>query len=239
MSTAGIAVGEMKRRRIGTTLAVLALLIGSNLVTNLLIADWVSVPWNVAIAALVVLLARRAVTLEEMGFQHWRSGAAWGGVLFACTAVLLSIAILFPVFDEVFRDRNAGESAVTWFLIAFIRIPFGTALLEEVAFRGALPALYARRWGVTAGSVIASVWFGAWHLLPALDVGKANPTAERWLGPGALGTSVGVASAVIGTFLAGLWWCFVRYRSKSLLSSFLGHVAANAVAYTIAFAVSS
>ena len=37
---------------------------------------------------------------------------------------------------------------------AFIRIPFGTAALEETAFRAVLPAVFAVRWGVLRLSLI-------------------------------------------------------------------------------------
>jgi membrane protease YdiL (CAAX protease family) len=46
---------------------------------------------------------------------------------------------------------------------------------------------------------------------------------------------VTVAFAVAGTALTGLVWCWIRYRSGSVLATILGHVATNSVAYTIAF----
>jgi membrane protease YdiL (CAAX protease family) len=70
-----------------------------------------------------------------------------------------------------------------------------------------------------------------------MHLSHINPTAQRWLGTGAIGVAAGVAFGVAGTFVAGLWWCWVRYRSGSVLSTILGHVAANSVAYTIAFMV--
>lgn len=46
-----------------------------------------------------------------------------------------------------------------------------------------------------------------------------------------------VVFAVVGTTVAGLWWCWVRYRARSVLATMLGHVASNSVAYTIAWLV--
>ena len=57
---------------------------------------------------------------------------------------------------------------------AFVRIPLGTVLFEEIAFRGVLWALLARhlgRWWVLG---ITSVLFGMWHVLAATHFGGAN-----------------------------------------------------------------
>jgi CAAX protease family protein len=48
---------------------------------------------------------------------------------------------------------------------ACVRIPLGTVVLEEVAFRSVLPALAARRYGISGGVLIASALFGLWHVL--------------------------------------------------------------------------
>jgi membrane protease YdiL (CAAX protease family) len=219
-------------------LAVLAVLAVANVAENQVLAGWVYVPLNLAVAGVVVLLGRRVMSLQEMGFANWRSGAVWGGVQFAVISVMLSVAILVPVFDELFRNRNAGESTLQWFYIAFIRIPLGTVLLEEVAFRGVLPALFARKGTVIGSSILASMWFALWRVLPEVHGSHGANTAERWLGQGVVGTTAGVIWVLAGTFFGGLFWCFVRYRSGSLLSSFLGHLATTSMAYTIAFAVS-
>lgn len=217
--------------------AVAALLALSNVVSTLYLTGWAYVPWNLAIAALVLLLGSKVLSLHDMGFTNWRTGAAWGGVLFAVTSVVLSVAILLPVFDELFRDRIAGESAWKWGYVALIRIPFGTVLLEEVAFRAVLPALFSRRVGVVAGSVVASLCFALWRVLPVLHSDSSHNTIERWLGQGAVGTTAGLIWAMVGTFVGGLCWCFVRYRSGSVLASFIGHLATSSMAYTIAFAI--
>ena len=51
------------------------------------------------------------------------------------------------------------------------------------------------------------------------------------------GVAVAVVFAVAGTTVAGLWWCWVRHKSGSVLATVLGHIASNSVAYTIAFVV--
>ena len=118
---------------------------------------------------------------------------------------------------------------------SMIRIPFGTSLLEETAFRAVLPALFAVRWGILRGCVAASACFGLWHILPALGLNAVNPTANTVFGNGDGGVTAAVVFAVVATMLAGFAWCWLRYRSCSVLTTMLAHVATNSVAYVIAW----
>jgi len=219
---------------IGGALAVLAV---ANLVSNRVIPGWAYVPWNLAIAATIVWIARRRVSFEQMGFTQWRRGLAWGAVLFVLTAGVLALAVTMPVFNDAYHDRRVSAGTATWLYQTFVRIPLGTAVLEETAFRAVLPALFALRWGIGRGYLAASVCFGLWHVLPALGLNEVNPVATRVFGSGAGGVTVAVLFAVIGTAMAGLWWSWIRHRSGSVLSTMIAHVASNSVAYTIAWLV--
>ncbi|MBK9970473.1 MAG: CPBP family intramembrane metalloprotease [Acidimicrobiaceae bacterium] len=163
------------------------MLVVANLMSNRVIPAGPYVPWNLAVAASAVLAARGA-TMEEMGFTEWRRGAAWGGVLFLLTAGVLALGVTMPAFNEMYHDRRVSGGTATWLYQAFIRIPFGTAALEETAFRAVLPAVFAVRWGVLRGCVAASVCFGLWHVLPALNLNEVNPTAARMFGSGRRGS---------------------------------------------------
>ena len=216
---------------------VLATLMVANVLSNRVLPSWAYVPWSVAVAAAIVVIAQHSVSLQQMGFTEWRRGAAWGGVLFALTAVVLGVGALMPVFSEMYHDRRVSGSAATWIYQAFVRIPFGTAVLEETAFRAVLPALFAVRWGVLRGCVAASMCFGFWHVLPSLGLTEVNPAATRIFGTGAAGVVAAVVFAVVGTGLAGLWWCWIRYRARSILATMIAHVASNSVAYSLAWFV--
>ena len=218
-------------------LTALGVLLVANVMSNRVLPGWAYLPWNVAVAAVLVWVAQREVTLPQMGFTRWRSGAAWGAVLFVLTVGVLLLALTMPTFHEMYHDRRVEGSWWAWLYQVFIRIPFGTALLEETAFRAVLPALFAVRWGLLRGYVAASVCFGVWHVLPALGLNEVNPVMTRWFGTGVGGVAVAVVFAVAGTTVAGLWWCWVRHKSGSVLATVLGHIASNSVAYTIAFVV--
>lgn len=218
-------------------MTALGVLLVANVMSNRVLPGWAYLPWNLAVAAVLVWVAQREVTLPQMGFTRWRSGAAWGAVLFVLTVGVLLLALTMPTFHEMYHDRRVEGSWWAWLYQVFIRIPFGTALLEETAFRAVLPALFAVRWGLLRGYVAASVCFGVWHVLPALGLNEVNPVMTRWFGTGVGGVAVAVVFAVAGTTVAGLWWCWVRHKSGSVLATVLGHIASNSVAYTIAFVV--
>ena len=219
-------------------MAVLVTLALANVMSNRVLPSWAYVPWAVLVAAVLVLLARRVVTVQQMGFTEWARGAAWGVVLFVLTVGVLLLGVIIPVFNEMYHDRRVSAGAFEWFYQAVVRIPMGTALLEETAFRAVLPALFAVRWGVVRGSIAASVCFGAWHVLPALGLNEVNPVATRLFGSGSAGVVVAVIFSVLSTAFVGIWWCWVRYRARSVLATVIAHVASNSVAYTVAWVIS-
>lgn len=214
---------------------VVALLLVANLMSNRLLPAWAYVPWNVAVAAAIVAMVLSSTTRDQLGFAKWRRGAAFGVVLLVFTLGLLLLAITMPVFNELYRDRRVSTEAATWLYHAFVRIPFGTVLLEEVAFRGVLPGLFMLRWGPVRACMIASACFGLWHVLPALTLNEVNPVASRLLGDGVGGVALGVVFAVCSTAIAGMWFCWLRVRSGSVLAPMMAHVASNSGAYTIAW----
>lgn len=218
-------------------LAVVGVLAIGNILTNRLLPDWVYVPFNLALAALVLVLGRRLVTFEQIGLERWRRGLLVGGVVAAATLALFVLAALVPATHDLFEDRRVDGGVPRLLYETLIRIPFGTVLLEEVAFRGVLPAVLALRLGGLRAVVAASALFGLWHVLPAWKIGDVNPVAADLLGDGGLGQLTGITFAAAGTFLAGLWLCYLRIRSGSLLAPVIAHVASNSFAYAIAFAV--
>jgi len=217
---------------------VLLVLAVANVMSNRVIPAWAYAPWNLCVATAITAIAVRAATWSEIGFREWRRGLAWGGVLFVLTTGVLLLALTMPAFNDMYHDKRVGAGTGEWIYQAFIRIPLGTAVLEEVAFRAVLPGLFAMRFGVLRGSLLASLCFGFWHVLPALSLNEVNPTATKVFGDGTGGVVAAVVFAVVGTAIAGLWWCWIRYRSRSVLATILAHIASNSVAYTIAFIVS-
>jgi membrane protease YdiL (CAAX protease family) len=111
-----------------------------------------------------------------------------------------------------------------------VRLPLGTALFEEVAFRGVVEGVWrrsgaSRREAVTA----AAVAFGLWHLIPGTQALNGNPLDAR------VGTARSRAGVVtVGAFLTGLaslGLSGLRERSGSLAAPWLTHAAINSAMY--------
>jgi membrane protease YdiL (CAAX protease family) len=152
------------------------------------------------------------------------------------TGYLLALAL--PATRAAFADeRAAGLSvaALAWY--ALVRVPLGTVLLEEVAFRGVLWGLLTRRRGTTWATVLSSAAFGAWHVLPSLGLTSGNAAAAAAFGSGAAGRTGAVLAAVIGTAAAGVVFCELRRRSGSLLAPAGLHCATNSLGYLFAWAI--
>jgi membrane protease YdiL (CAAX protease family) len=192
----------------------------------------------VAAAALLVALARRegcSWTALGLGRESLGSGLRWAGALVAAVLLGYLVAVALPPTRQAFADTRATSlsgAALLWHLL--VRIPLGTALLEEVAFRGVVYAMVERRRGVRAAVVGSSLLFGLWHVLPSLGLRRANAAVADVLGSGPAGA---VVAAVAATTLAGVVFCELRRRSGGLLAPFALHWALNTLGLLVAWLV--
>ena len=108
------------------------------------------------------------------------------------------------------------------------------AVPEELAFRGVLLGSALHLWPPWRASLATSVLFGLWHVAPTLRTMKGNAAIS-----GASGTLLGQGAVVLGavavTTAAGLVFCWLRLRSRSLLAPTLAHVATNGLALVVAW----
>ena len=167
------------------------------------------------------------------------------------------LAAALPATRQVFDDRRVDGGWEFLVYHAVVRIPLGTVLLEELAFRAVLPAFLSschvgsprsgrfdmtessRRRDMYRGVLVASLLFGLWHVLPAWEVNEANPVLGDAFGNDGLGQAATVVLAVLGTFVAGLGLCALRYWSGSVLAPILVHVTTNSAAYALAWQLGS
>jgi CAAX protease family protein len=215
--------------------AIVGTLLIGNLLSNRVMPAALYVPTNLVTAAAVLYLALRVASPRDMGMSRWASGARWGLAVTAIGLTFFLVGLLLPWTEGLFHDRRVGGGVARLFYEVFVRIPLGTVLLEEVAFRGALPAVFGKYVSTFRAVVVSSALFGLWHVLPSLNLADVNPVFEGLLGSGVAAKIGGVSIAVVGTFLAGLWLCFLRYRSGSILAPMIVHVASNAGGYAFAF----
>jgi uncharacterized protein len=193
------------------------------------------VPVNLALGAGLVALARWSGTSwAELGLARHslrsglRAGAAVGG---AATAVM-TVGALLPVtrgfFDDARVDVHAGGGELAYQTLA--RIPLGTVLLEELAFRGVLLALLRQRMPTPAAVLVDSVLFGLWHIVPTLGAARTNDITG-------VVQAGAVAGAVAVTTIGGVVFCRLRLGSGHLVAPMLLHLAFNVTGYALSWSV--
>ena len=147
-------------------------------------------------------------------------------VVTAATALRDTAMAKSALDDE--RLGPLGRAEVGYRLL--VRFPLGTALFEEVVFRGVLPAALRNR-PVWQAELISAGAFAVWHIIPTSAVVAANP-ATRSSSLGRRATLVLGGSAAAG--LAGLALAGMRRASSSLAAPWLTHATVNGTAFLLA-----
>ncbi|ASO19512.1 CAAX amino terminal protease self- immunity [Actinoalloteichus hoggarensis] len=192
---------------------------------------------SATVAALCV--ARRCGLSRDdigMGPDSVSAGLRVGGAATAAISAVGLAALAVPTLRRAFEDDRAADAGVGELLWnVLIRIPVGTVLLEEVAFRGVLPALTGARTGhPTRAMILSAGMFGLWHVLPALRLAGDNRAVEAAVGHGRLPT---VLAGVSSTFVVGLALHALRVRGRGVLAPALVHLATNSGGYLVSWLV--
>ncbi len=219
---------------------IVTVLVIVNVVSNRVIPKGLYVPWAMLSAGVLVALAVRVDgrSWDDLGLARasWARGARWGAVLAGTVLAIYLVAAAIPATRDLFRDeRVEGWSLGQSVWAALVRVPLGTVLLEEVAFRSVLPAMLVVRTRTWVAVAVSAALFGLWHVLPALGLESVNPVADDTVGQ--LPQWVTVAASVLSTSVVGVWFWWLRDRSGSLLAPVALHWATNGLGYLFAYAV--
>lgn len=224
-------------------LTVTAAVIAALVVVNLLNNKWATRHYLmicfIATISLIAVARIFGLSWEALGLARstWLSGLYWSAAVFGAVVLFYVIAASLPVTRKGFSDKRAAEQGWTSVLYeSTIRIPFGTALLEETAFRSVLLAVVADGWGWAWGVVISSIVFGFWHVLPAFEFHENNEAAAGVLGNGWRAKATSVVLTVLGTAAAGVGFCVLRGLSDSLFPPMVLHAALNGIGLAVTWA---
>jgi uncharacterized protein len=210
--------------------AIIAFLILYNNLLNLWppFNGWLYVPLNVTLAFVLLIVGMAVMGLEPrlLGLHGDHLGGAVMG--FASAAVVVAPAFLLalaPSTAHLVADRRVARlNGPSLAYQVLIRIPFGTALAEEVAFRAVLLGALVPR-GKFAAVVGSSLAFGLWHVIPTRNLIRENrPDASL------PATASAVCGGVVVTTLAGVAFAWMRIRTQSLASPWALHATLNALA---------
>ncbi len=194
-----------------------------------LVPEALYVPVNLAAAGVVLALAHRAgASADDLGVARDRlgRGAKWGLLsavpIAAVVAAGVALTVTRPYFVEA-RFENMATAALLYQLL--VRIPLGTALSEELIFRGGLLGYYGRRHPFWRAALMSSFVFGLWHILPSIGSVSSNAAGQTLSSTGL--RIAGVAGTVVATGAAGMVFCWLRKRSGSVLAPAITHASLN------------
>jgi membrane protease YdiL (CAAX protease family) len=186
--------------------------------------------WYPAVNGLAALgmlgaAAVSGLTASDLGLRRDRlqAGLRLGSAAAAPVVAAFGVGALVPATRPLLDDqRVAGLDRGQLAYQVLVRIPVGTVVWEEVAFRGVLHAALRRVLAEPPAVAVGSAVFGLWHIRPTAEALEVNGLAT---GRGA--RICAVTAVVGGTAGAGVLLCLLRERSGSLAAPVLLHLAAN------------
>ena len=166
-------------------------------------------------------------TQLALGRDRLGAGCRWALGAIGLVAGGYVVGVLLPLTRPAFLDDRYHLPLPAALHTAFVAIPLGTVLLEELAFRSVLWGMLARHLRPWQVLVATSVLFGFWHVIPALRVGETNRGVSEAVGAG--GSAALVVGTVALTTVGGLVFGEMRRRSGSVVASAGAHWATNAL----------
>lgn len=151
-------------------------------------------------------------------------GVKYSLILIVPVGCVLLAAYL--INGHYFLDPRYKISLPAAFTSAIILEPIKTIIFEEVVFRGILLALFLR---ITSNQwhaiLYSSLSFGLWHVLSSQNFNNAHSAVSAVTGRGSV-----IIGTVLFTTIAGIIFCQLRLRSKSLSAPIAAHWFVNSFA---------
>jgi len=188
------------------------------------------------IGALALIAWFTGATLDDLGlgWADAREGLLYGAGAVALVLLVLVVAAVIPATNGFLHDSRAQISGDRLVYDLGVSIVLFTAIPEEFAFRGVLLGSGLRMWGPWRASLASSALFGLWHIAPTLHTMSDNHVF-RGAAASVAGQVLLVLGAIAVTFVAGLAFCWLRLRSRSLIAPVLAHAATDGLALTVAW----
>lgn len=183
------------------------------------------VPVNLAFAAVVTIPSVFVLSAASIGLQGDPGDLVAPVVLVAAFAVVV-VGLASSRYAHRIADRRvAGMHGAALAFYVLVRIPIGTAVTEELIFRGVLFAAWEAAGASELGAAVASsVAFGLWHVAPTVIGLRINdPDASRQK------LRAAVIGAVLLTTIAGLGLTWLRVWSGGLVAPIALHAGVNSV----------
>jgi membrane protease YdiL (CAAX protease family) len=186
--------------------------------------DWLYVLVNAVLTVLLIYWAVRidGLTFGEIGItrEHAIRSALIGAGLALAVSLPVVLYFAFPVVvDEPVQYDAVDDLTLAGFLVwALVKQPLGTAVFEEVAFRGILQAKMTSLFTIRAGIAITSVVFALWHVvinyrtIEQTNVGDSAPLAV-----------LAQVGSLVGLFVGGVFMSLLRHYTHNLAGPIVFH----------------
>ena len=214
-------------------IVAIALAAATNVAVQRYLPPGAHIPVTLGTAGLLTWYARYAgASWDDMGMDpaKIRDGLRTGLKAAAPIAAAVAIGVALPLTRRFFVDEQivgASTGEATFKLL--VEIPLGTALAEELLFRGALLGIFERRHSRRVADAMSGLLFGLWHVLPTVQQLETNPAGDLIDGWG--GKALAVGGVVALTTAAGYAFAWLRDRSGSVAAPIVAHTALNGFAY--------
>jgi hypothetical protein len=183
--------------------------------------------WSGLLGAIVVVTRWRGTgsIVRDFGFRFRWSDLGYGFAGALVGRALATVAVLpIPLLDPDFRDRTdrtvferASSNGASWVALVVV-VCVGAPVIEELFFRGLVQNRLVERFGLGVGLPVASVLFGAAHLI-------------GWIG---VPTVIQAWAVTFGGLVLGATY----HYSRRLGASIIAHSLFNAVAVLAIWATS-
>ena len=221
---------------VGTSAAIFQLSVAAAvLVYGILIAKKIPPKFhfvsNLSFAGLLLIVA------SSLGLSFTEAGISFSTLLPGLwVGILASIGILFvayvltslPFLKKYFLSQHsilrAKPSQIAY--ETAVRIPFSTALSEEILFRGVLLGIFLQFYSSLMAVILSSLLFGLWHVFPTINsinsevyLSKADVSSRLRL--------LRISATVATTALAGVFFAWLRLISGSIIAPWMAHWTIN------------
>lgn len=167
------------------------------------------------------MVRRERLAAGELGLgARWWPGAIVGLVLAAAAALVAVFVLQHPpiVGAPVAYASVRGMPPERLLANVLVFLPLGTAIPEELAFRGVLLGLLRRRRGELGAIVLSSLAFALWHaVVVVLTVARTNVATTP------LTYALGLAVAFLVVFTGGCALAVLRLGTRHLAAPVAAH----------------
>ncbi|HSM65297.1 MAG TPA: CPBP family intramembrane glutamic endopeptidase [Ilumatobacteraceae bacterium] len=179
-----------------------------------------------AIAVIAAIAAIAGLSRDDVGLSREAlpAGVRVGALAVFTVGVVVAAAVIVVGSGPALVRDHVGRSIGDVLMQALVEIPVATVLLEELAFRGVLGALFHRVVSPWRAVAATSLLFGLWHVPGA------------WSGTD-LGGVASVLAVIAATTTAGSVFQLMKDRTGSLVAPGLAHWATNGLSLLIVWLV--